>query len=208
MKIGLTGATGFIGKIIKKDMENDGHEVIELRTDEANNYYTLDHLIHCARSDKNITDGNGNLTTNLKPIQWHREFETDISMAYNFTLDMADRNNLKSVIFISSIYGLVIPTVRDIPANYVTAKAAEIHMAKYLAHLLSPITRVNTLILGGIRSIRKVANQNEEFLEKYSKHTLTGEMVQPEYIYPCLKLLIENKGLCGCELICDGGYTC
>jgi NAD(P)-dependent dehydrogenase (short-subunit alcohol dehydrogenase family) len=116
---------------------------------------------------------------------------------------------LKNVIFISSIYGLVPPTVREIPMNYITCKAAEIHLAKSLAVKLAPKIRVNTIILGGVESDRVEADQTPEFREAYCKKTLLGKMVQPDEIYGAVRFLVsdESKGMTGAQIIIDGGYT-
>lgn len=205
MKIGLTGAKGFIGKQLFNYLSKN-HEVIGLRTDEPCNYYTLDALINCARSDKNIFDKDGNLAINPTDEQWVNEFNTDIKLAYEFNLKMAEQNyNLKNIIFISSIYGKIIPTIRQIPPNYVFCKAAEIHMSKYLAVKLKSIC-VNTIILGGVRSDRPAGQQDDGFLNKYGKKTILGKMTDIKEVYPVIDLLISVKGMTGSEIEISGGY--
>lgn len=204
--IGIVGATGFIGSILVESFKNDKIQTVKLRSDEDTEIYKLDHLIFCARSDRNIIDENG-LIDNPTESQWMAEYRTDIYLPYQFSLKMINQNpGLKTITFISSIYGKIIPTVRQIPINYVTCKAAEIHLSKYLACKFSGNIRVNCLILGGVISIRKAADQNEDFLKKYCAKTLTGKMTQQNDIYPAIRMLMENRSMTGAEIEISGGY--
>lgn len=207
MKIGLTGYNGFVGTIIRKNLEKDGYEVIEIRTDEENNDFRIDTLIHCARKHKNIIDKDGKLIEFPSKEQWLSEFKTDVYLSYKTSWAFVGRG-LKNVIFISSIYGKIAPSIRDIPMNYLVSKAAEIHLAKCLANELSPNIRVNTIILGGVRSDRQEADQPDWFLDEYSKKTLLDQMVQEDEIYGAVKFLIsdDSKGMTGSEIVIDGGY--
>lgn len=205
-KIGLTGANGFIGNIIKRGLEEDGHIICPLRSDELNNYYTLDALIHCARKHKNISDNGKDLLKNPNRSQWISEMETDVYLPHKLTIDMVRQNiNLKNIIFISSIYGRIPPSVRHIPLNYVCMKAAEIYLAKNLAIKLAPI-RVNTVLLGGVRSDRKEANQTDDFLNRYTKKTLLKKMTDEDEVIEAVRYLLKDNGMTGAEIEVSGGY--
>jgi len=203
MNIVLTGASGFIGKIIKKELEEIGHTVIPVRTDMCDIPDDTDCLIHCARAHKNL----------IEPItedKWIGEFTTDVMLPYFYTMKMIEANPwLDNIIFISSIYGIKVPTVRPIPINYLVSKAAEIYLSKVLAVNLAPKIRVNCIILGGVESDREVAQQTPDFLEKYSAKTLLGHMVLPDEVAGAVEYLVshESKGITGQSIIIDGGYT-
>jgi len=202
-KVALTGANGFIGKIIKKELEEAGHQVIPVRTDTGEIPESIDCLIHCARAHKNL----------IEPIteeKWIGEFTTDVMLPYFYTMKMIEANpGLNNIIFISSIYGIKVPTVRPIPINYLVSKAAEIYLSKILAVNLAPKIRVNCVILGGVHSDREVADQHPEFREKYHAKTLLGHMVLPDEVAGAVKFLVsdESKGMTGQNIIVDGGYT-
>ena len=203
MNILLTGAEGFIGKIIKKELQWIGHNVIPGRTDYGELPYNIDCLIHCARSHENL----------VYPItedKWMGEFKTDIYYPYRYTIAMLERNpEINNIIFISSIYGIRPPTVRQIPINYQVCKAAEIYLSKCLAVQLAPKVRVNCVTLGGVESDREVAQQEDDFRAKYSAKTLLGHMVLPDEVTGAIRFLVseESKGITGAPIIVDGGYT-
>jgi len=205
MNIVMTGTKGFIGKIIVPQLEADGHNVIAYDT-RINTLTSLTHtpdvFIHAARHHGNIT---GIITKN----KWLKEYETDVIDPYLLALDLKAHYNIKNIIYLSSIYGLEPPKVRHIPANYIAAKAAEIHSAKNLAIVLAPFTRVNIVILGGVLSDRTAAEQSDDFCERYNKRTLLNHMVLPDEIYGAIKFLVsdESKGMTGAEIRIDGGYT-
>ena len=204
MNIALTGANGFIGKIIKEDLKKCGHVIFMDRTDYNDTLYdNIDCIIHCARAHKNL----------IEPIteeKWIGEYLTDVYYPYRYTMKMVENNkNLKNIIFFSSIYGIKVPTVRPIPINYQVCKAAEIYLSKILAVELAPKIRVNCIILGGVESDREVAQQNDEFRKSYSSRTLLNHMVLPDEVSGAVKYLVsdESKGMTGQRIIIDGGYT-
>jgi len=203
MIVALTGSSGFIGRIIKNALEAKGNMVMPVRTDAGCIPNNIDCLIHCARAHKNL----------IEPIteeKWIGEFTTDVILPYFYTMKVIEANPwLNNIIFISSIYGIKVPTVRPIPINYLVSKAAEIYLSKVLAVNLAPKIRVNCIVLGGVESDREVAQQTQEFREKYSAKTLLGHMVLPDEVAGAVKFLVseESKGMTGINLIVDGGYT-
>jgi NAD(P)-dependent dehydrogenase (short-subunit alcohol dehydrogenase family) len=202
MRIALSGSKGFIGKILTEELEKAGHQIIPVRTDIDDIPEDIDCLIHCARAHKNL----------IEPIteeKWIGEFTTDVMLPYFYTMKMIEANPwLDNIIFISSIYGIKVPTVRPIPINYLVSKAAEIYLSKILAVNLAPKIRVNCVILGGVESDREVAQQTPDFLEKYSAKTLLGHMVLPDEVAGAVKYFVsgESKGVTGQSIIIDGGY--
>ena len=204
MNIALTGANGFMGKIIKNELEKAGHKIMPVRTDDVMFSLLPDCLIHCARHHEYITEP-------ITHEKWIGEYETDVILPYEYTMKMIKFNSdLKNVIFITSIYGVRPPTVRYIPPNYCMAKAAEKQMVKELATRLSPNIRVNGIIYGGVHSDREQADQDEFFREQYNAKTLLGHMVYPDEVAGAVKFLVsdESKGMTGSFITVDGGYTC
>ncbi len=202
MNIVLTGANGFMGKIIKAALEQQGHNVIPARTDGGELPYNIDCLIHCARNHRN-------LEYPIDESKWIGEFQTDVYWPYRFTMALLERNpQLDNIIFISSIYGIKPPTVRQIPMNYQVCKAAEIYLSKCLAVNLAPKVRVNTVIFGGVESNREIAQQEDDFKARYAAKTLLGRMVQPDEVAGAVKFLVseESKGMTGSNIFVTGGY--
>jgi hypothetical protein len=203
MRIAMTGANGFAGKIIRKGLEEVGHIVTPVRTDGEVVPGGFNCLIHCARHHEYITEP-------ITEDKWIGEFKTDVMLPYLYTEQMIRANpELNNIIIISSIYGLKVPTVRYIPKNYLAAKAAEIYMAKVMAVEYAPNIRVNCVLYGGIESDREAADQNNIFRQNYSAKTLLGHMVQPDEVAGAVKFLVsdESKGMTGQKIIIDGGYT-
>jgi len=206
MIIAMTGENGFIGKIIKAELESVGHVVQGFRTD--GDYFALwetpyDCIIHCARDAKNLEEP-------ITGEKWMNEYKTDVVLPYFFTMNMVKEvPSISNIIFITSIYGLRVPSVRYIPMNYNVAKAAERYLAENLAVTLAPSIRVNTIVLGGVHSDRELANQSDDFREKYHAHTLLNRMVQPDEIGGAIRFLVsdESKGMTGATIKIDGGYT-
>jgi NAD(P)-dependent dehydrogenase (short-subunit alcohol dehydrogenase family) len=206
MHIALTGYNGFVGKIITEALEEAGHRVYG--TSMHGNHLTLmedeiECLIHCARDAANLVEP-------IDQTKWMNEYKTDVVDPYYYTMEMIDINpNLNNIIFITSIYGLRVPTVRYIPMNYSIAKAAERYLAENLAVTLAPKIRVNVLMLGGVHSDRELANQTDDFREKYHAHTSLNRMVQPDEIGGAIRFLVsdESKGMTGATIKIDGGYT-
>ena len=202
MNIALTGSNGFMGKIIKKELEKDEHFVFGVRTTDTL-LPKVDCLIHCARHHEYITEP-------ITRKKWIGEYETDVILPYEYTMRMVKENpEFKKVIIITSIYGVRPPTVRYIPENYCMAKAAEKQMVKELAVRLAPNIRVNGIIYGGVHSDREQADQNDDFREKYNAKTLLGHMVYPDEVAGAVKFLVsdDSKGMTGSFITVDGGYT-
>lgn len=202
MNIALTGAKGFIGKIITKELWDRGAYVIACRTDTLEfPKPTIDCLIHCARHHEYITPP-------ITPEKWAREYETDVVLPWYFTEEMVKLNpDLNNIIIVTSIYGIKPPTVRWIPENYCMAKAAENFMVKMMAVKYAPKIRVNGLILGGVESDREVAEQTDEFRYKYSSKTLVRRMVKPEEVADAILTLTRySNGMTGSYINLTGGY--
>jgi len=210
MEIAISGHQGFIGSLLYDELSKE-HNVYGIRTDIIHRYkfkgYKCDVIIHCARSDKNIMDKDCKLHESLDDEQWINEYKTDVMLPYEVTKSMFNFN-LQHVIFISSIYGKKIPTIRRIPPNYITCKAAELQLMRYLAWELAPV-QVNAVVLGGVKSDRPAADQHDDFIQKYNDKTLLGHMVYKEEVIGKVKFLIsdQSKGMTGQEIVIDGGYT-
>jgi NAD(P)-dependent dehydrogenase (short-subunit alcohol dehydrogenase family) len=175
----------------------------------------LDILVHCA----------GYVGTSKVP-GWAVPFEKqtveawDAAMRVNLTAAMLLAQEAKdtlsasghgSVIFVSSIYGLVAPDFRlyestDManPAGYCASKGGLLQLMRYLSTLLAPRVRVNAVSPGGIWR-----NQPKAFLEKYQNRTPLARMGTEEDLKGAVAYLASDLSayVSGQNLIVDGGWT-
>lgn len=116
---------------------------------------------------------------------------------------------------ISSIYGLVGPDQRLYkregqpsqfkPVSYSVSKAAVLGLTRYLATYFARTgIRVNTLTPGGV-----FADHDDEFVRRYSTHTVIGRMAKREEISNALLYLVSDASsyMTGANLVVDGGWT-
>jgi len=138
------------------------------------------------------------------------EFFLAVILAYKLTIGF--KNSLKSIVNVSSIYGIVAPNKAlyldgydSSPIQYGTAKSAQIHLTKELAVRLAPNNiRVNSISFGGIEG--RVDNA---FKKRYANLVPLERMIKiSEILEPILFLLDENKSsaITGHNLIVDGGW--
>ena len=123
-------------------------------------------------------------------------------------LKNADR---ASIIFISSIYGVVAPDFRiyentemSTPAAYTASKAGLNQLCKYFSTLLSPTVRCNTITAGGVW--RK---QPDSFVKEYIKKTPLQRMAMEEDFKGAIAYLASDLSsyVTGSDLVVDGGFT-
>ncbi len=170
----------------------------------------IDTVIHNARSLESLkNDEFGNAS--YENVQ--NEFCMAVTMPYMLTNELLKYNhNLKDVIFISSMYGVVAPTpflyddlLHKSPIQYGVAKAAQIHLAKELAvRLCKRKIRVNSISYGGVEG-----RANKKFVEKYSKLNPMGRMLNAADLYPPIQYVVNNPDLAitGENIKVDGGWT-
>ena len=116
-----------------------------------------------------------------------------------------------SVIFISSIYGLVGPdmnlyegTTMGNPAGYAASKSGLIQLTRYLATVLAPRVRINSISPGGIER-----SQPAPFKEKYIERTPLGRMAIEEDLKGVVAYLASDLSayVTGQNIVVDGGWT-
>jgi NAD(P)-dependent dehydrogenase (short-subunit alcohol dehydrogenase family) len=116
-----------------------------------------------------------------------------------------------SIIFIGSIYGVVGPDNRlyqgtnmVTPAAYAASKGGLTQLSRYLATILAPDIRVNTIISGGVWR-----EQPESFHGRYVERTPLRRMALEEDIKGAVAYLASDLSayVTGTNLVVDGGWT-
>ena len=145
---------------------------------------------------------------------WISEFKINVLIPYELSMKLAllKNTNLKKIINISSIYGVVAPNIniyknpsKESSINYGTVKASLIHLTKELAvRLANKRIQVNAISFGGIKS-----NQSREFQKRYSDLSPQRKMIPKNEIFGILNFLVsdESSNINGQNIIVDGGWT-
>ena len=179
---------------------------------EVEKYHNIESvLINNARSIESLKVGKDGQSCRDEII---REYETNVVSPYRIIYSLAKSThlNLKSVVNIGSIYGVVSPnpmlyggTLKESPIQYGMSKAALHHMTKELAvRFREKRIRINAVAFGGVKN-----NQTIKFQEKYSSISNGGSMIDIEDITGPIEFLIssESNSINGQTLIADDGLT-
>jgi NAD(P)-dependent dehydrogenase (short-subunit alcohol dehydrogenase family) len=175
----------------------------------------LDVLVNCA-----ALVGGSQLEGWVVPFEeqrtdtWRRAIEVNLTAP--FLLAQASATALKasghgSIINIGSIYGLVGPDLRlytgtslGNPAAYAASKGGLIQASRWLATVLAPTVRVNTICCGGV-----ARHQPEEFVSRYVDRTPLQRMATEEDFKGAVAYLASDLSayVTGHNLVVDGGWT-
>lgn len=175
----------------------------------------LDILIHCA-----AFAGDTKLSGWAVPFRkqtvaaWDKALRVNLTSA--FTLVQEARPHLEksgrgSVVFFSSIYGLVGPdfslykgTSMANPAGYGASKGGLIQLTRYLSTELAPKVRVNAISPGGV-----LRGQPAAFCRRYQARTPLGRMAVEEDLKGAAAYLASDASayVTGQNLVVDGGWT-
>jgi NAD(P)-dependent dehydrogenase (short-subunit alcohol dehydrogenase family) len=144
---------------------------------------------------------------------WDAALRINLSAAFELTHAATDALGAHSgsVINVGSIYGVVGPnlglyegTVMGNPAAYAATKGALIQLTRYLAAVMAPRVRVNTLSPGGIER-----GQPEAFQARYRDRTPLRRMGTEEDLKGAFAFLAGDAAayVTGQNLVVDGGWT-
>ena len=198
-------------EIIEIDFLADKSEIVFVDELIRRNITPLN-IIFSARDLKSlkINDDGSSSTKNLL-----NEFKMAVTIPYQIIINIKNRKldkELKSLIFISSIYGIVAPNsnlysnfTQSSPIQYGIAKSAQIHLAKELSvRLASSNVRVNSISYGGFKG-----RTDDEFQKKYNSLNPQNRMLDLKEVVGPVDFLISeaSKGMTGHNLIYDSGWT-
>ncbi|SHN82413.1 SDR family oxidoreductase [Bradyrhizobium erythrophlei] len=121
------------------------------------------------------------------------------------------RNHGGSIINVSSIYGVLGPdmslyggTEMGNPAAYGLSKGGLVQMTRWLATMLAPQIRANSISLGGV-----YRNQAEAFVDRYVARTPMKRMATEEDFIGAVAYLASDLSayVTGQNLMIDGGWS-
>lgn len=175
----------------------------------------LEILVHCATyTGPTAKAGRRPALRTQLPAAMESTLRVDLTAALVITQQAGaalGESGRGSMIFFSSIYGLVGPDMslyRGTPmyndAGYNAAKGGVLQLTRYLATTLAPRTRVNAVSPGGIWR-----NQPAAFHRRYRARTPLGRMATEEDLKGAVAFLASDlsRYVTGHNLVVDGGWT-
>jgi len=233
----ITGGTSLVGRAVIPRLITDGYNVVftsrrseskiegakcigvDLLHDDGvasllsaldKEHITINHIIHNFRDIDNLKTDEYAMPTQE---QWLREYQAAVSVPASITATLANSNSLRSVINITSIYGIVSANLqlyegdqRAAPIHYNVAKAAQIHLTKELSVRLAPKSiRVNAVAYGGIKG-----RADDNFENRYDNLCPLDGMLNAEDLSGAISFLLSEKDsakITGQTLQVDGGWT-
>lgn len=234
----VTGGSGLLGKEFVGFLKNQNAIVINADASEPicdNECYcycditdskSVDSMINYVLKKYGKIDG---LVNNAYPRtkDWGTSFEKVEEESWRSNIDMQlnsyvfisrkvilqmKKQSFGSIVNLGSIYGFLGPdftvyenTSMGNSAEYSAIKGGIINITRYLASLYGRDNiRVNAVSPGGVFD-----NQNEIFVEQYSKKVPLGRMATPSDIAPAIAFLLSDHSnyITGHNLIIDGGWS-
>ena len=144
---------------------------------------------------------------------WRRAIEVNLTAIFELCQGLSPvlkNSGGAAIVNIASIYGKYGPdlslydgTNMGNPAAYGVSKGGLIQLSRWLATVLAPEVRVNTISPGGI-----FRNQPEEFVKKYESKTPLNRMASEEDFVGVVAYLCSDlsKYVTGQDISVDGGW--
>lgn len=145
---------------------------------------------------------------------WDEAIRVNLSSAFVLAQEAAQplaKTGRGSIIFVSSIYGIVGPdlslyegTKMGNPAAYGASKGGLLQLSRYLATVLAPSVRVNCITPGGVWR-----DQPQPFVDRYEAKTPLKRMGREEDFKGAVAYLSSDLSayVTGHNLVVDGGWT-
>ena len=230
MKIAVVvGGSGLLGKAICQELIKD-HKVINLDISGGDIDFDLSDFENYDNVLEQIEKEHGKIEIFVnaayprtkdwgKAVEhenfksWKENIDLQLNSACMISMKVAELMERGSIINLSSIYGLVGPTIEIYdnnkvfppPAAYAAVKGALINFTRHQASKYGPKgIRVNCICPGGIFD-----NQDDEFVKKYEERTPLGRMGTPEDVAHAVSFLASERSsyITGISLCVDGGWT-
>lgn len=221
-KVIITGNKGLIGRSVTSYLTGCGYDCVGLDYVDGHDLTDEEYVKNFFK--ENPADG----LVNLFALNHHIDSSIDKSSLWTISLDSfrkymdinltalfsvcreyARWNVNGSIVNFSSTYGVDSPR-KDLyngeekHIGYSVSKAGVLMLSKHLATHLAPNIRVNSIIPGGVFN-----SQSDDFVEKYSKFTPMGRMMNNGELSGMVEFLLSEKSsyVTGAEFKVDGGWT-
>tara|TARA_B100001245_G_C22781845_1_gene377490 strand:- start:19 stop:708 length:690 start_codon:yes stop_codon:yes gene_type:complete len=221
-KVIIAGSEGLLGKVIAKSLSED-YEIVRLDLKQGHDFTNQSQVKNILKLHKDAYGLVNLFAINPQPNEPNKKaedvsldsirdyMEVNVIALYSVCMEFSKIcSNNASIVNFSSIHGVLSPK-HFIYENgfvkhpgYTISKAAVIGLSKYLATYLSSRVRVNTIISGGVEN-----NQDERFIQNYSKMTPMKRMMNKSEITSSVKYLLseDSSYVTGSEVTVDGGWT-
>jgi NAD(P)-dependent dehydrogenase (short-subunit alcohol dehydrogenase family) len=145
---------------------------------------------------------------------WRRALEVNVTAAFHLSqlfMPMLKASGNGVILNVGSTYGVSGPDFRlyegtkmGNPAAYAASKAGIIQLSKYMATVLAPTVRVNSLSPGGV-----FRQQPDSFVERYIARTPMQRMAKEEDFKGAVAYLCSDASayVTGHNLMVDGGWV-
>jgi NAD(P)-dependent dehydrogenase (short-subunit alcohol dehydrogenase family) len=221
-KVIITGNKGLIGRSVTSYLAGCGYDCVGLDYVDGHDLTDEEYVKNFFK--ENPADG----LVNLFALNHHIDSSIDKSSLWTISLDSfrkymdinltalfsvcreyARWNVNGSIVNFSSTYGVDSPR-KDLyngeekHIGYSVSKAGVLMLSKHLATHLAPNIRVNSIIPGGVFN-----SQSDDFVDKYSKFTPMGRMMNNGELSGMVEFLLSEKSsyVTGAEFKVDGGWT-
>ena len=144
---------------------------------------------------------------------WDRAMDVNLSAAFTISqklYPLLKKSGAGNIINVGSIYGMYGPDNSlyeglDMhnPAAYAASKGGLLQLTRYLATVMAPDVRVNTLSPGGV-----FRHQDERFVERYIARTPLKRMATEDDLRGALTFLASDMSsyVTGQNIMVDGGW--
>lgn len=180
-----------------------------------NRFDSIDILVNCAALVGGTPLVGWGVEFNKQSAEtWRKALEVNLTVPFILTQICSEalaQSKHGSVINIGSIYGLVGPDMRIYngtsmgnPAAYAASKGGLLQMTRWLATVLAPDIRVNSITPGGV-----LRGQPEPFYANYVQKTPLRRMACEEDFKGAAVYLASDLSsyVTGHNLVVDGGWT-
>ena len=175
----------------------------------------LDVLIHCAAyvGDTKVPGWAVPFAQQVVPA-WEDAMKVNLTSAFVMVQEATqalEASGHGSVVLFGSTYGVVGPDTRlytgttmGNPAGYAASKGGILQLTRYMATVLAPKVRVNSITPGGV-----TRGYAAEFTQRYIDRTPMGRMATEEDLKGAVAYLSSDLSsyVTGHNLVVDGGWT-
>lgn len=211
----LAGATPPKGAELRAVDLHDEQSTRDLVRGVVKDLGRLDVLVHCAAYVGTTKAAGWAVPFDQQTVSaWDAALRVNLTAAFVLAQEAfgaLSKGGSGSIVFVSSIYGVVGPDMRlydgtsmQNPAAYGASKAGLRQLARHLSTIFAPSVRVNVITPGGV-----ARGQPESFVGRYVERTPLRRMATEEDFKGAVGYLASDLSsyVTGQEILVDGGWT-